>query len=280
MRSLLRVKGSDRHAQIHGAALRLPPDHALPHYVALYPDYSANVVRLAEAVSAKYPASPLIDVGANIGDTVAFWRAKLESPILAVEGDPHWLPYLSTNTDQFADVTLAHVFLGPSTGTVSIRADRHRGTSAFIQDDAKGSAAEMCTPRELLTRFPEFRRSHLVKSDTDGFDYAIVKSFIGELLCPPVFFFEHDPSFSSSGVEESIELRQALVSAGYGMTLWWDNFGRFLVTANLEDEGLWESLTRYVPAPSSVYYWDVAAFPHADADVAESLRIAELARTP
>lgn len=262
---------------LHGATLRLPFDHALPQYVKLFPEYSSNVVRVAEAVAAKYPGTPLIDVGANVGDTASFWRARLEAPILAVEGDPHWLPYLSANAGALPGVSLANVFVGPKAETMLLRPERSRGTSSFVADRA-GGAVEVCTAGQLLTRFPDFRGSHLVKTDTDGYDYAIVAGFVGELSEPPVFFFEHDPSFGPEGHRRSNELRRTLENAEYRLALWWDNFGRFLLACDLRDEALWESLTNYVPAPQGAYYWDVAAFPDVDSDVARALRRSELTR--
>lgn len=278
LRARVRKARGDVRVHIHGASLLLPFDHALPEYSKLFPEYSRNVVRVAEAVSAKYPGAPFIDVGANVGDTTGSWRAGLAAPILSVEGDPHWLPYLVANAGSLPDVHLAPVFLGAKMETVVLRADRLHGTSAFVPDDAKGTSIEVCTPRQLLARFPSFRRSRLVKTDTDGYDYSIVSSFVDELVEAPVFFFEHDPSFGPSGRQQSAELRQKLVAAGYRMALWWDNFGRFALGFDLRDESIWNSLTRYAPAPAGVHYWDVAAFPETDSDMAESVRLAEMSR--
>jgi hypothetical protein len=73
-------------------------------------------------------------------------------------------------------------------------------------------------------------------------------------------------------------LRVALLRSGYGSGLWWDNFGRFLVAQDLSDQRSWEGLATYVPAPGSAYYWDVAVFPEADADIARTLMQDELAK--
>jgi len=62
--------------------------------------------------------------------------------------------------------------------------------------------------------------------------------------------------------------------------LWWHNFGRFLLAQALRDERSWNSLTAYVPAPGSAYYWDVAVFPEADTDIARTLMQREIAAQP
>lgn len=277
VRSVMRSK-RDIRVNIHGTSLLLPFDHALPRYVALFPEYLTNVSRVAEAVAVKYPGSSLIDVGANVGDTVKMWRAKVQSPVLAVEGDPHWLRYLRANVGELPRITIANVFLGERAENRAMRAERFQGTSAFVADDEAGTSLEVWTPRQLIESFPTFGDARLVKTDTDGFDYAIVKGFVGELSHPPVFFFEHDPTFGDDGVAESEELRLSLARAKYHWTLWWDNFGRFLLACDIHDAMLWQDLTKYVPVPGRVHYWDVAAFPEGDTDLALSLRKAELFR--
>src|SRR6266852_517263 len=70
-----------------GLELRLPLSHNLPLYRRSFPLYSSNVGRIAAAVAAKYRDIHVIDIGANIGDTVAIVRAQVNCPILCVEGD-------------------------------------------------------------------------------------------------------------------------------------------------------------------------------------------------
>lgn len=246
------VRRGDVRVRVHGVRLLLPRAHALPAYVRRYPGYSTNVVRVARAILEKYPNAPLIDVGANVGDTTSFWRAAVTAPILAVEGDPHWLRYLEANTGSLEHVTRAPLFLGSAAASVALRANRRDGTSAFIRDDERGVVVEVSTARNLLERFPDFRSARLVKTDTDGYDYEIVESFLAAGLAHPcVFFFEHDPHFGTDGLGASEHLRAALLRSGYGSGLWWDNFGRFLVAQDLSDERAWNCLAAYVPAPGS-----------------------------
>lgn len=278
-RSRLAIRHGDVQVRVHGVSLLLPRHHALPSHVQQFPEYSTNVVRVASAVAVKYPDAPLIDVGANVGDTANFLRARLPNSILAVEGDPHWWPYLEANTASLADVTRAGVFLGAAAGLLMLRVERRAGTTSFAHDESSGVPVQVSTAQGLLQRFPTFEQARLVKTDTDGNDYAIVQSFLSSRLShAPVFFFEHDPHLNPGGVRASEDLRIALVGRGYRRALWWDNFGRFLVAADLENRDLWESLAAYVPAPGAAYYWDVAAFSGDDTDIADSLSRSELLR--
>lgn len=268
----------DCRATVHGVELVLPVDHELPRYVNSYPDYSSNVVRVASEVLKKHPGAPLVDVGANVGDTTCFWRSAIREPILAVEGDPKWLPYFEANTKHLADVTLAKHFLGAETGARTMRIGRSGGTSS-LSDDRGGNEIRLITPAELIDAYPRFRKSCLVKCDTDGFDYSIITGFLDAgLSSKPAFFFEHDPSMYADGIGESEQLRRRLLAGGYRCSLWWDNFGNFITGLDLEDVNQWQSMTSYVPAVGGAYYWDVAVFAIEDCDIATALRSSELTR--
>ena len=58
-----------------------------------YPQYSQNLPRLVGLVASKYPRPGLIDVGANIGDTVRFVRAVDDTPVLCIEGNEDYTPF-------------------------------------------------------------------------------------------------------------------------------------------------------------------------------------------
>lgn len=253
---------------MHGAELLLPGDHALAEIIELHPKYSANAAALAAAIAAKYPGAALIDVGANVGDTVGIWRQVSDSPILAVEGDPQWQPYLAANTRELAAVEIAPIFVAAEARQHGHSIKRTAGTSTLA--GGEGSGEFTFEPvSELIARHPRFAEPKLVKSDTDGFDYEIVRAFARSgIASRPVYFFEHDPSFRESGLAEAEELRSALVLAGYTRAVWWDNFGNLLACTALSDGELWSSLSRYVPAPSAAYYWDVAVFSEDDRDLA------------
>lgn len=258
-----------RSRSVHGATLLMPGDHALAQHVHDHPKYSWNAAEIAAAVSEKYPGSPMIDVGANIGDTSTFWRQVTDAPILAVEGDAFWHPYLEHNLSRFDAVTIAKVFVGPDRPGHGFELDRQAGTTRLVSDE-HAAQTEFVTVESLLKEFPEFKPARLVKVDTDGFDYMIVEAFLSAgLPANPVYFFEHDPSFSQSGRADSESLRAALVEQGYTSSVWWDNFGNLLGRFDLADQSLWRALTAYVPATSAAYYWDVAAFSAVDEDLAE-----------
>src|SRR2546428_597296 len=79
---------------IFGQTIRLPWSHNLPNFRRQYPQYSSNVARIAKAIAQKYPDLTIIDIGSNVGDTVAFIRSATMAPILCIEADPRFFELL------------------------------------------------------------------------------------------------------------------------------------------------------------------------------------------
>jgi hypothetical protein len=80
--------------KIAGKKLKLPFSHRLPLYMWLFPQYATNLGRIARYTFEKYSDLTLIDVGANIGDSIAIVRENGHFPILSVEGDSSFFALL------------------------------------------------------------------------------------------------------------------------------------------------------------------------------------------
>jgi hypothetical protein len=83
--------------QVASVDLLMPLSHELPFHIAMHPQYSLNVGRIAGQVFSKHPNLRFIDIGANIGDTVAILRQNDEFPILCIEGDKRFFEILAKN---------------------------------------------------------------------------------------------------------------------------------------------------------------------------------------
>ncbi len=55
--------------------------HQLRENINLYPDYNFNLPRIIKYVSERLSNVRIIDIGANIGDTVAFIKNYTDLPI-------------------------------------------------------------------------------------------------------------------------------------------------------------------------------------------------------
>jgi hypothetical protein len=76
--------------KLNGYNLKFPVLHALPLVMQEYPDYADNLTRVAKCIQQKYSDLTIIDVGANVGDSVFMLKRDVLCPILCIEGDPRF----------------------------------------------------------------------------------------------------------------------------------------------------------------------------------------------
>lgn len=241
-------------------------DHPLPGTLAAHPHYSQNLPRLVGLVATRYPRPGLIDVGANIGDTARFVRARADTPVLCIEGNEDYVPFLCRNVAGMPDVQVEECFLGDG--------DRDEGWSVVSQEgtghlcgESRGSSRRRTTTRTLddvLAARAPFSRAKVFKSDTDGFDAKVLRGARGYLSeARPIVFLEYDRRLLEAHGDDGLEMLLGLRRAGYDGALIYDAFGILLVGLTLDDWGIVEQLHDYLGQQTPIPYFDVALF-HAD----------------
>jgi FkbM family methyltransferase len=209
-RLLVRLGDPTVRYRVGGVDLELPLSHELPFYRHDHPLYDERIGVLARELG-----GPVVDVGANVGDTAALVRAESDVPILCVEGDERFFSFLERNAARLGDVELERAFVeAPVRG----RVERGAGTARIVagRDDLPAKPLA-----RILDEHPRFARPALLKLDTDGLDVPILLANL-ELLerLRPVLFFEYDPHLGASpGIFEG------LAEAGYRTAEWFENTG-------------------------------------------------------
>jgi FkbM family methyltransferase len=254
--------------------LRLPLSHELPFYRKRFPEYGLNLGRVSFYTRRKYPDSTMIDVGANVGDSVAIVRMFTEIPILCVEGEPRFFQLLAENTKGLRDIELEHTFVGAEGDHVS--AIRLEGGNAQVLLGPPPGRARICTLSQSLAHHSRFATAKLLKLDAEGFDCKILATE-GALLRSnkPVLFFEYYPLQCHLAGQEPLLLLSVLYEIGYSTLLIYQNIGRYLMTLNLNQISSLEDL--HYSLVDSRGFCDVAAFHSEDEDIAAAVRNAEYA---
>jgi FkbM family methyltransferase len=248
-------------------ALLAPPEHQLDRYRAVHPLYDRQLPRLAREIEKIAPGELFIDIGANIGDTVALLRlAGCANPILAVEPSEKFHSFLRVNSTAYQNVELRKAFVGPAGARLAL--DEHRGTAATLQ--AAADTAPEGVPTLALGALMD-RPTALVKTDTDGFDARVLMSGIDLLkTARPVIWAEAEAK-SPAAIEEWNRVIEALADT-YGHVIAFDNFGFPVIYGELGTK--WPSILdvmdycrRHGAAPAArageprIYYLDIALFP-------------------
>ena len=198
--------------------LELPLSHELPFYQHDHPRYDRQLGTIAAELG-----GPVVDVGANVGDSAAAIRAESEVPILCIEGDPKFFALLERNARRIGDVELERAFVeGPARG----RLQRVAGTAHIVEGDEALASKPLA---QILEGHPTFSRPALIKLDTDGMDIPILLANLALLEdLRPVLFFEYDPHI---GADPAIFER--LREAGYRTADWYENTGEHVATVEL-----------------------------------------------
>lgn len=253
--------------------LRLPLSHELPYYRRAFPEYALNLGRVAFHVRQKYPALTMIDVGANVGDTVAVVRKYSDHPILSIEGEPAFFRLLTENTRDLDEIELEETFLGAMEDHVN-EIHKERGNARITLGGAPGKST-ICTLSAVVSRHARFATSKLLKLDAEGFDCRII-ACESEFLArsKPVLFFEYYPTCCKLTGQEPFPVFSQLTEMGYCAVLIYRNVGRYLMRLNLSQVSELESFHRNLVGLKG--FCDLAAFHKEDLDIASKIEAEEL----
>lgn len=247
---------------LDGLKILLPFSHNLPLYLSIYEDYARNLIQLVTVLSANVKNLKLIDVGANIGDTVSLIRNKVAVPILAIEPETRYFSLLTKNTSNYQRVRCERVYLGDKNKFSNMQLEVKEGTAYLKQATTKKGRIRIQKLDTLLEKNIGFSDANLLIIDTDGYEYLILKGSRRYLKkVKPVVFFEYDPNaLNKYGENYGVNLIKYLVSLGYEKAMFYDNFGKYLLSTDLFNENLINDLHDYVLGNRRIYFYDVCAF--------------------
>lgn len=252
-------------------------EHVIERLLNTHKYYSRNLARLAKYIEHKYTTYSIIDVGANIGDTVALVRsAGVNQHIYSIEGEPTYFKMLQTNLEQFENVTAYEAFLGEKNETQTIATEVSLGTARLSQQSNRQIKVQKLSS---LVETNHIKNIKLLKTDTDGFDFKILRgSFDLIQRDKPVLFFEYDATYLEEQGEDGTAMFKQLQDLGYHKLMYYDNFGKFLIGINAHDTALIQQLYNYMRKQEGAFpYYDVAVFHQDDDELADWIMAQETA---
>lgn len=271
----LKLEQNDRNC-----LLLAPPEHRLDVYRAANPLYDRRLPLLSRLVSAARPEGLIIDVGANIGDTVALCRmAGCDAPFIAIEPSARYFALLEANRQAlpalFKNVRTLRAFIGVGAEPLSLV--EGSGTAhAEIIHTITNLPASSDAPTLALSRVTDQPVS-LIKLDTDGYDAAILSASLEFLRSSGAVIWAEAEVHDRADEKRWNQLCTELAVSHPHICIF-DNFG-FLVTHGsvVDKQGTFLDLLTYTRrhragdvkqlGPPRIYYIDVAFFPTAKVDV-------------
>jgi FkbM family methyltransferase len=253
--------------------------HLIEQLLSIHPYYSRNLARIANYVTEAYPETIIIDIGANIGDSIALIRsAQCNSFIYAIEGDKSYFRLLQKNVSQFfTNLSVHNNFLGEFSKSIQSDLVALGGTLNIQHNPASANTLDVITLDDFVAE-NKIQNLKLIKIDTDGFDLMILR---GGLKCidtqKPVLFFEYDEKYLKQNNEDGLQTLLKLKDLGYEKAIYYDNFGRYLLSTNLNNINTLKELYLYISGSRGAFpYFDLCLFHKSDNALAGTIISKEL----
>jgi FkbM family methyltransferase len=240
--------------KVHGQRLEMPLSHALPLYLKANPYYDRLPARLGSYLRREYGALTCVDVGANIGDSVAAFAPVADDRFLAIEPNPRYYAYLQHNWGKSSTVKTLNMLCSSSSGTGVYAIQETVGTASIVKTD-KGAPLQSATLDDILRQNPEFSALNLLKIDTDGHDFEVIdgaKTSIQQNM--PAIFFECDAFTNMAYIDDCLNALSFFRDCGYESFLVYDNYGYLMGKYSLNDLPRFRDLLFYQLTKTYFYY--------------------------
>jgi len=241
---------------IHGRVLRLPLSHPLPGYLKQFQFYDRLPQRISEYIHQSQGHLNCIDVGANIGDTIASFYKEDSDTFLAIEPHPKFGKLLAENWGWNKNVTMVSDFCSSRSKRGKFVIRERAGTASVVESR---NGTEMSTRQldEIVNDNPSAANANVLKIDTDGHDFEVIAG--SERLLSrnvPVVLFECEAWQNANYVEDCLRTLKFLNQIGYNHFLLYDNFGNLMGKYALSDLSPFRNLLFY-QLTGQFYYFDV-----------------------
>jgi FkbM family methyltransferase len=245
------------------------------------PQHNSSIGIMAALVKNRFPAAWVVDVGANVGDTLAIIKGQASMPVICVEGDAFCYELLQENARLFDEVYPFKTFLAdmPGESNMELQKDGWNLTLTHAKPGSSGQRLQFDTLDLLVERMKQPVIVKLLKVDTEGHDLRIIRGAAGILeRDKPVVTFELNRENIQPLGDSVGDFYDYLVNLGYHHFILNDSAGRLVGTLDSHAKTLLLDLYQYSYLGQPIYYYDILAFHQTDKDIFDSFLAAERAR--
>jgi len=266
-----------------GRTIRIYSGNPLCHAYQQNPQYNFTIGVVAAMVQKRFPDAWAVDVGANVGDTLAIIKSNAAAmPVICIEGDPICFELLQDNARQFEAVFPVKAFLSDQPGTARVECHKAGWNTTLTEagSDGRGQPLEFQTLDQVVERLNGHHRVKLLKVDTEGYDIRILRGAARILgRHRPVITFELNRENVEPLGDSVGDFIDYLVNSGYGHFILNDSEGRFICALNGKDKAALLDLYQYSNLGRPIYYYDIWVFHLSDGDLFEDFLAQERARS-
>lgn len=245
----------------------------------LYPDLNAQLGRLAAIISNKYPEMTALDVGANVGDTIAVLKSAIDLPVIAFEGDEVCYEFLQRNVQQFQNVSLVKSYLGEKSQSIKTNLEHVGWNTTIIPEETGKSQIEFKTLDDIIFAGGfSGRQLKLVKVDVEGFDTIVLRGAPETIRTHrPVLFFEYNRESMKAINEDGLSTLLSFENEGYDKIVFFDHKGSLVLATDMQNREVITYMHNYISSEKNLLaYYDICLFHKDDQDVGENFLAVEM----
>lgn len=266
-RARIRRNGSRRwvNVEVYGKTMLAPSEHDLAFILQDHPQYNRGlalaVTALRDTTTLAAQSITVVDVGANIGETVAVIEERNPGvcEYLCIEADKELAAACRANHSNSHCVEVIEAFIGEEEGMPVRLVDdgRANGTTTQAEDVNAPTLVKLDT---ALSPFAEKHGLSLLKVDTEGMDFAVLRSGQGilERFRPAIFFEWFTTKLREVG-EDPFAGFKYLESIGYKHFVFFVAGGAYYVALSSPTHLILQSLAAVAEQNPAVLYFDVFA---------------------
>ena len=256
-------KDKNKTVRVWNYYISMPGNNTLLRTYKIYPDFNSHLSRLAKKIAHKYPDMVIVDIGANVGDTIAVLRSVVDVPIIGIEGDDISYQYLKENTKQFQNISIIKTFLGEKRQNLKVEFESTGWNTTIIPTDT----GEKTISFETLDHIIDDKKLNnpnikLIKIDAEGFDTIVLRGSYNIISKHfPVLFFEYNLDIMKKIGEDGRSTIFSYSNYGYSRISFFDYLGRLLLSTSLDNIREINSLLDYLTNQNNLLgYYDVCIF--------------------
>ncbi len=239
-------------------------------------EYGKVLSRVVKQYFENYSSLKVIDIGANIGDTICLIKTDGDVPVLAIEGDSSILKLLKKNILQFNEIQIVDQFLSDNVEDIVVSTEKESHNMTLVPTK-NGQIVKFTTIDSLFVNRIITENHKIIKVDTEGFDLKILRGGLQYLkTVNPIIYFEYNLHCLLNIEKNPENFIEELVKIGYCKFLIYESDGNFLFTINENTITIFKELDGYLRLlKSKIYYIDILAFNKIDLEFAENFQCIE-----
>ena len=259
--------------KIDDFCIELSKGHMLPEYQEEFCYYDKIIPFLVNVTDNNSDNSWIIDIGANVGDTLYAMLRHTNANFLCLEPDKDFFQLLEKNVStldiQYKNrIKCINAFVGLDS-LANLVTEKQYGTAHKVVVDVDSANSGNLVPTKTLKELLEINaidldQVSLIKVDTDGYDWECIMSIGKDLFDKDiVLYWKH---YLDKGNEiqltGSYDLANYLTDMGYTTFFCFDNFGNYISSGNAD---FLNDMTGYLyrlnenKTARTMYYIDVLA---------------------